>query len=463
MLVIGVIGSIAISLFKNIKPEINIAFACAVLLGSIYLTASDRLNEGITLFGGVLTTPSVAGYYKIFISCSALVTLLLTLTVKRHNKISEHVTLILTMVFGGNLLVMSNHMLMIFLSIELISIPSYLLTGFKFSKTSAEGSLKYFLYGAAASAFMLYGFTMLYGVTGSLVVNETISSGSQNTMMVITGAAMVFGGFLFKLAAAPMHFWAPDIYESAPTPVTALLSTAPKIAVIAVIVKLAPAFAAVRGIDTQHALAFISILSIIVGNFGALAQHNPKRMMAYSSIAQSGFMLIGIVAAPAAGMDFLLFYVAAYVVSNLLVFSMLVYFEHNGVNSVMEFSGTGFTHFFPSVFLLIGLISLTGLPPTAGFTAKLFIFSALWEAFEHSGETILLILFIVGLLNTVVSLFYYLKIPYYSFLKAGETPEKQNIITIPNLLAAVMVLMLLGWFFIPGILMRWINTVTFAY
>jgi len=465
MIIIGLIASITLSFFRKVKPEIPLLFGAAVSLLCVYLIIDDW-DHGTALFGGMLENSSFAGYFKVFVSMSALVTFLLTLAAKQQlNKTSEYVTLVLAIVLGGNLLVMSNHMLLIFLSIELISIPSYILAGFTFSKPSSEGSLKYFLYGAVASATMLYGFTLIYGFTGSLLFSSTmVFPVIENPLVALVGCFMIFSGLFFKLAAAPMHFWAPDVYESAPTPVVALLSTAPKLAVIPVVLKITTAFENSPGIISSHDLvAIVSILSITVGNFGALTQQNPKRMMAYSSIAQSGFMLIGIVSAGTAGPSFLLFYAAIYTISNFLVFAYLVYFEHNGISTVTGFSGSGFRHFFASLLLLIGLISLTGLPPTAGFTAKLFIFSALWETVQQSGNNLLMILFVAGLMNTVVSLFYYLKIPYYSFLKHGQTIEKQNFITLLNLLGLLLVLVILGCFFIPGILMGWINKVTFVF
>jgi NADH-quinone oxidoreductase subunit N len=184
--------------------------------------------------------------------------------------------------------------------------------------------------------------------------------------------------------------------------------------------------------------------------------------MAYSSIAQAGFLLIGVVAFLPQGIHFMLFYATVYVVMNFLVFIYLQYFEKNGFVTIAEFEGIGKTFLWPCVFLLIGFVSLTGLPPTGGFTAKLFIFSSLWDAYQLSGKNILLWLLIFGLLNTVVSLFYYLRIPYYAFIKNRSINITTNILAFENLFGFVLVLLILLFFFSPGLLMGWINKITFV-
>jgi len=184
--------------------------------------------------------------------------------------------------------------------------------------------------------------------------------------------------------------------------------------------------------------------------------------MAYSSIAQSGFLLAGVAAFLPQGVHFMLFYATVYMFVNFLVFVYLQYFESYGFSSLESFSGAGRTHVWPSILILIGFVSLTGLPPTAGFTAKFFVFSSLWEAYHLSGKNILLWLLIFGLLNTVVSLFYYLRIPYYTFIKEAESGTKTNFLAFENLLGFVLVLLVFVLFFYPGLLMGWINKINFV-
>ena len=184
--------------------------------------------------------------------------------------------------------------------------------------------------------------------------------------------------------------------------------------------------------------------------------------MAYSSIAQSGFLLVGVGAFIPTGIDFMLFYATVYLLTNFLVFIYLQYFDSMGFESMESFAGVGKTFVWPCVCLLTGLIALTGLPPTAGFTAKFFIFSSVWESYQLSGKAILLWLLVFGLLNTVVSLFYYLKIPFYAFIKNGKPPKKGNNLTFENFFGTGLVLLILLLFFKPDLLMRWINKINFV-
>jgi NADH-quinone oxidoreductase subunit N len=275
---------------------------------------------------------------------------------------------------------------------------------------------------------------------------------------------MALVGFLYKMAAAPLHPWAPDVYEAAPMPIVAFFSVVPKLAGLGVLTKFALAinlFGQSKH-DWQFLLAFVAILSLTVGNFSALWQKRPKRLMAYSSIAQSGFLLVGVAAFISSGIHFMLFYASVYMIVNFLVFFYLQYFESIGIETLESFAGVGKKLLMPSVFLLVGFIALTGLPPTAGFTAKLFIFSALWESYQSSDKSILLWLFIFGLINTVISLFYYLRIPFYALVKSGAFDLKANNPTFENFLGAGLVLIILILFFNPDLLMRWINKINFV-
>jgi NADH-quinone oxidoreductase subunit N len=344
---------------------------------------------------------------------------------------------------------------------------SYVLAGFSFTRQGAEGSLKYFLFGAVASAVMLYGLSLLYGFTGTLdFSSETFSAAlqQQQTPLVFAAGLMVLAGFLYKLAAAPVHPWAPDVYEGAPMPVVAFFSVVPKLAAVGALLKFVLVLNAYghSAFDWQGVLAVVAIITLTVGNFSALWQKNPKRLMAYSSIAQSGFLLVGVVAFLPQGMQFMLFYATVYVIMNFLVFIYLQSFENIGLETIASYQGLGRQRVWPMVFLLVGMVALTGLPPTAGFTGKLFIFSALWEAYALSGKPVLLWLLVMGLLNTVVSLFYYLRIPYFAFIKNGESTTSTNNLAFENLFGLLLVLLLLVLFFSPGLLMGWINKITFV-
>ncbi|SKC78473.1 NADH-quinone oxidoreductase subunit N [Ohtaekwangia koreensis] len=467
------IGILLVIIVGLVKKEHAIPTLLSLLIFSfsfLFIIADWKaLTEPISLFQGMLRQDTFSLYLRGLTDIAGILTVLMSWRNQgAQRNLSEYYALIIAAVLGTHLLVMSTNLLMVFLSLELISISSYVLTGFLFDKKGAEGSLKYFLFGSVASAVMLYGLSMFYGFTGTLDFTSEVFFTklypNQTPLFFIAGL-MTVSGFLYKIAAAPLHPWAPDVYEAAPMPIIAFFSVVPKLAGIGVLTRFIMAInlGGSASYDWQFVLGIVAILSLTVGNFSALMQKNPKRLMAYSSIAQAGFLLIGVIAFLPQGIQFMLFYATVYVVMNFLVFIYLQYFEKNGFVSIAEYSGIGKTFLWPSIFLLIALISLTGLPPTAGFTAKLFIFSSLWEAYQLTGKNILVWLLIFGLLNTVVSLFYYLRIPYYAFIKNRESELKTNILAFENLFGFVLVLLILLFFFSPGLLMGWINKITFVF
>lgn len=466
----GILFVIGIGLVK--KDNLSLLTLASFILFSISLLY-HAINWSLysvptPIFSGMLRSDDFSAYMKMLFDIAGLFTVLMTWrNQKKQAHLAEYYALLIAIVLGAHLLVMSMNLIMVFISLELISISSYVLTGFSFSKNGAEGSLKYFVFGSVASAIMLYGFSMLYGFTGTLdfsspeFVNKLLG---LDSVLFFIAALMALAGFFYKIAAAPLHPWAPDVYEAAPMPVVAFFSVVPKLAGIGILTKftLALNIFGQSSFDWQFVLCLVAIFSLTVGNFSALWQKRPKRLMAYSSIAQSGFLLVGLTAFLQQGVHFMLFYASVYLLVNFLVFMYLQYFESLGLDALESFSGTGKTHLWPSVFILIGLIALTGLPPTAGFTAKLFIFTSVWEAYELSGNTILLWLLVFGLLNTVVSLFYYMRIPYYAFIKDGHSIAKTNIFIFENYFGLVLVLMVLILFFNPGLLMGWINKINFV-
>jgi NADH-quinone oxidoreductase subunit N len=327
--------------------------------------------------------------------------------------------------------------------------------------------MKYFLFGSVASAIMLYGFTILYGFTGTLDFSSPTFFGQlidNSSPLLLVAGLMALCGFLFKMSAAPMHPWAPDVYQAAPIPIIAFLSVAPKLASVGILTKflLALHLFGQGEYDWQLIAAAIAMLTITVGNLSALWQKNPKRMMAYSSIAQSGFLLVGVAAFLPQGIQFMLFYAAVYLLMNFAVFVYLSWFEKQGMSGMDTFAGRGPGFLWAAIGITIALVALTGLPPTAGFTAKLFIFSSLWDAYETTRKSLLLWLLIFGLINTVISLFYYLRIPYAAFIKAGARPETQKKPGFENLLGFILVLLIVTIFFVPGLLMGLINRINFV-
>ncbi|HTF19459.1 MAG TPA: NADH-quinone oxidoreductase subunit N [Chryseolinea sp.] len=469
ILVAGIVVVLLAGLFRACKPVLSLITIIIVALTLTLCWQQLSMINHTALFGGMLRHDTFGTYLKVLFDLATLLALWLSWANKKlTSRVSEYYTIIMGTLLGAHLLAMSVNFVMVFISLELISLGSYVLTGYAFSRIGAEGSFKYFVFGSVASAIMLYGFSMLYGIAGTLTFDTadfTTKLAAKSGPLMYWSSLMALAGFLFKIAAAPMHPWAPDVYEAAPMPVVGYFSVVPKLAGLAVLIRFTealPESGADALLNWQNVLAAVAIFSITIGNFSALWQKNPKRLMAYSSIAQTGFLLIGVVAVDNEGVRLALFYATVYLLANFLVFIYLQFFESQEINSLESFSGVGKSTLVQSIFLLVGLITLTGLPPTGGFTSKLFIFSALWEAYGASGKPILLWLLIFGLLNTVVSLFYYIRIPYYAFIRPGSRSLDSNLFAIENLFGLVIVVVILGLFFNPGVLMGWINKINFA-
>jgi NADH-quinone oxidoreductase subunit N len=473
ILSLGILAIIFVGLLnRNKKSGVTSGTAFLFLISSLSYTIVYWFSYSTphVLFEGMLRADDFSAFFKILFDIGGILTIVMSMKsdeLKSNRFNSEYFALILSSVLGAQLLAMSMNLVMVFLSLEMLSISSYVLAGFSLTKKGAEGSLKYFLFGSVASAIMLYGFSILFGITGTLDFssqNFTDNLLNNQAPLVLIAGLMSIGGFLYKVAAAPMHPWAPDVYEAAPMPVVAFLSVVPKLAGIAVLAKftLALNLFGQSNFDWQIIVSVIAMLSIGIGNFSALWQNNPKRMMAYSSIAQAGFLLIGVVCFSVQGIQFMMFYASIYLLSNFAVFICLQVFEKHAVHSIPSFSGLGKSNVMVGVLLLLGFIALTGIPPTAGFTAKLFIFTSLWSAYEQTGKDILVWLLVFGLINTVVSLFYYLKIPYYAFLKIDPTLPAVKKTQIENYLALILVLLVLLLFIRPDLLMSWLNRINFV-
>ena len=456
------------SLFKRLPAAAFHLAALITFISSFIATLVSWPQEPVSLFGGMVLSDGFSAYLKLLVDVSGAMTVLMSWRNRSIQNLPEYYALIVTVVLGAHLLIMSTNLLMVFISLELISISSYVLTAFSFSPAGAEGGQKYFLFGSVASAVMLYGFTFLYGMSGTLDFTSAqfarMIVESQSILFAVAGS-MALAGFLYKMAAAPLHPWAPDVYEAAPMPVVAFFSVVPKLAGTGIFVKfvLALNLFGQSTLGWQYIVCVVAMLSLGVGNFSALWQKRPKRLMAYSSIAQSGFLLVGVAAFIPSGISFMLFYATIYMLVNFLVFINLQLFEARGIHTIESFSGVGKSHVWPSIGLLVGFIALTGLPPTAGFTAKLLVFSTLWESYQISKQPALLWLLVFGLLNTVVALFYYLRIPFFAFVKTGQNHLKTDHQTFENIFSVCLVLLVILLFFNPNLLMGWINKINFVF
>jgi NADH-quinone oxidoreductase subunit N len=412
------------------------------------------------LFGRMMILDSKAITFKFLILITTIF-VLGHIYVTEKSFVGEFYALLISMVLGLCLMTMSVNLLMIYLSIEIVSISSYILTAIEKSKKGLESGLKYILFGATSSAVMLYGMSLLYGMTGTLdITSPDFSRGLTQIDIVVSTVAIVLtiSGFLFKVSAAPFHIWTPDVYESAPTSVVAFFSVAPKIAGFLVAIRF---YSAIPD-QLQNITAVLALASITFGNFSALWQTDAKRMLAYSTIAHTGFILIGLVSMSQLGMNAIVFYLVIMLFTNLAAF-LLIDFVQLSVRSeqlsvknnqqerllslITNFKGLGRVNPFYGIMMLIVMISLAGLPPTAGFLAKLNIFTALWESYQTTHESIMLWLFIFGLLNTAVSLFFYLKIPFMMFFKEPLENQHFELNSKQYFLAIILVLPILILFF----------------
>jgi NADH-quinone oxidoreductase subunit N len=466
-------SAILITLFVGLfvtknKHIILKSISLLVYAAALVLVAQQEIDNPVSLFGNMLRADNFSNYFKMLFLTGGLLTVWISQE-QKEKKSTEYFILIQAVVTGSCLLAMSMNFIMVVLSIELISLSSYMLSGFGFDKKSAEGSLKYFLFGTVATACMIYGMSLLYSLSGTLdFSSETFLKNllENKTPLLLVGGILTLAGLLFKISAVPFHLWAPDVYEATPTPIVAFFAVVPKLAGLAIITRftLAINLFGQSGFNWQLIIAVIAAMSILVGNLSALAQKNPKRLLAFSSVAQAGFMLLGIVSFSTEGIQFTMFYAAVFLLMNFLVFIALNQIESAwGAHLIPAFAGTGKIFLIPALTMLVGLIALTGLPPTAGFTAKLLIFSSLWASYEQSGSLILLFVFIVGLLNTVISLFFYLKIPYYQFIKEKKRDATGLRISFAeNLLTILLAIALFYLFLHPDGLMRWINRISFV-
>ncbi|UII26500.1 NADH-quinone oxidoreductase subunit N [Fulvivirga maritima] len=431
----------------------------------------STLESPLPLFNNMVKLSSVAVFWKIIFVLGAFITIAMGFGNKEFkDKSSEYYLLIFGILLGAHLLVMANNLLTVYLSIELLSITAYILTSFSFNAASKEAAIKYLLFGAAASGVMLFGMSWLYALTGTLTFDDVqFLDGliKAHALPFTLAAVMTLAGMLYKISAAPMHIWAPDVYTAAPTPVAAYFSIVPKLAGIGILMRwmMVINLFGDSPVNWTIVLAVIAMITIGIGNFSALWQNNVKRILAYSSIAHSGFLVAGLVAYSETAYKAILFYSFVYLLMNMAAFLFINHAEKEwGYTKVEDYKGLINVQPLLGVALVIVMIALTGLPPTGGFTGKFLIFSALWDSYVESGNDWSLYLLIFGLMNTVIALFYYLKLPYYIIFKNAEhKPENQLIFSLQNFLGFFLVVAILLSFFKPDSLMRIINSVSFAF
>jgi len=402
---------------KGLLCGIGIAGVAAALLAGFWL-GPERI-EG---FSGMIVHDAMGLFFTLTILGVALLTLLMATGYAEWEgtRNGEFYALLLLSTAGMLIMAKGTDLMTVFLGLETMSIPVYCLVGFHRNRmTSLEGALKYFLLGAFASGFFLYGIALIYFVTGTTKIAPLAARAGDLRLVAdpvfLAGIALLLVGFGFKVSLAPFHMWTPDAYEGAPTLVTAFMGAAVKAAAFAALIRVALlAFPAIAP-ATANVLWVLAVLTMTVGNFSALLQDNVKRMLAYSSIAHAGYILVGLVAAGVAGGQASLFYLLVYAFMNLGAFGvlMLVAQREDDGYDIRHFAGVGFRYPVLGALLSLFLISLAGIPPTAGFVGKFYLFSAAVKS-GYVG------LAVIGVLNSAVSVYYYLRLVVYMYMVPAE-------------------------------------------
>lgn len=374
-----------------------------------------------TLAGGVGPAVAFAGMYTRdaltdVLQTTALVTTLLALWlsseyVERTQFAGEYYALVLVAALGAMLMAASTDLIMLFLGLETLSIPLYVLAAFaRTDLRSQEAGLKYFLLGAFSTSFFLYGIALLFGASGSTNLGALAEHARAPEMIFQAGVALLTIGLAFKAAVVPFHFWAPDVYEGAPLPVTAYMSVIAKVGAFAAFLRVFVAALAPQASQWVPVLAAASVVTMILGNVAALRQTSIKRLLAYSSIAHAGFILTGVVAGRGAGASAVAFYLLAYTFMTLGAFAVVLMLQRRGeeADQIADLSGVAWRAPALGAAMALFMVSLAGLPPTAGFLAKFYVFTAVLDAGQVGVA-------VVGVLTSVVSAYYYLRVAYTMF------------------------------------------------
>ncbi len=415
-------------------------------------------SQGQLIFGGMLRSDWLGFAFNILFMFAAAITALFASDMQGVGQKGEFYVLMLISTLGMSLMASAADIIMLYLAIETTSIPMYILAGFiTHDDKSTESGFKYLLFGAAASTIMLYGFSLLYGFTGQTNMYQiavSIYSAAFPQVAIIGSLLLILVGFGFKISAFPFHFWAPDVYEGAPTPIAGFLSTASKAAGFVVVLRVLMAVFTPPSASPNWVtmLAIVSVLTMTVGNVLALVQKNIKRLLAYSSIAHAGYILIGVVAISQLGMTSVVFYLIAYLITNLAAFGIVMTFSQVvGSDEISAYSGLSRRKPWLALALMVAFLSLAGMPPLAGFVAKIFVFAAavkvglVWLAF-------------VGVINSIVGLYYYLTVLKVVYLFRSDDEGKP--LAISRTYALALTILILGIILVGTLFGPWFRIST---
>jgi NADH-quinone oxidoreductase subunit N len=401
----------------------------------------------LTTFGGSFIVDDFARFLKIVSLIGSVATLVLSreFLADPSRRIFEYSILVLLSTLGMMVLISAGDLIALYLGLELMSLSLYVVAASnRDNAKSTEAGLKYFVLGALSSGMLLYGASLVYGFTGTISFAGIAAGAKTGSIGIVFGLVFVLAGLCFKVSAVPFHMWTPDVYEGAPTPVTAFFASAPKVAAMAVFTR--ATLTAFPGIVTQwqQIVVFVSIASMALGSFAAIGQTNIKRLMAYSSIGHMGFTLVGLAAGTAEGAQGVLVYLAIYVAMTLGSFAIIIAMKRNGqaVEQISDFSGLSRTNPVLAFFFAMFLFSLAGVPPLAGFFAKWFVFVAAIHAN-------LFTLAVIGVVTSVVGAFYYLSIVKVMYFDEPLAPLDPMRVELRTVLAVTGVFNIL-FFVLPG-------------
>lgn len=461
-LTVSILALIIIDLFLKREQKSIIAYlAAAVSLIAGFLAYQQFTLPAASLFRGMLVLDSFAIFFKILAAFSSAIVVFISLD--KFRETAEYFILLLIVTLGMFIMPAVNDILMIILGMEIVGLMSYVLAGIhKTNLKSTEAALKYMIYGAVSTGIMAFGFSLVYGLTGHTNLYDIqmiLASGHVNTVVMFIAFMMILAGLGYKIAMVPFHFWVPDVYEGAPTPVTAFLSVGPKAAGFALFIRFlvtvishpssgaAGSFVQNVHIQAPLLLAVLAVLTMTLGNFSALNQKNLKRMLGYSAIAHVGYMVMALVVFNKDAFGAIMFYMIVYLFMNFGAFWIVESLSSKlGGEDIEQYKGLGYRDSFTAVSMAVFMFSLTGLPPLAGFVGKVYLFSAVIK----QGW---LILALIGILNSVVSLFYYISVVKAMFLKQEDDPQPLQTGLYHKIMVAVLVVptLVLGLYWSPVI------------
>jgi NADH-quinone oxidoreductase subunit N len=408
VLAVGAMALLMVGAYRGVRTTgliVVLALVLLVIVGVLELMLPAGKQ---TTFNGSFIVDDFARFLKILALIGSAATLILSteFLAEPSRRIFEYAILVLLSTLGMMILISAGDLIVLYLGLELMSLALYVVAASdRDDLKSTEAGLKYFVLGALSSGMLLYGASLIYGFTGTVSFAGIAVAAKAGSIGLVFGIVFLLAGLCFKVSAVPFHMWTPDVYEGAPTPVTAFFASAPKVAALAVFTRVA--LTAFPGIvpQWQQIVVFVSIASMALGSFAAIGQTNIKRLMAYSSIGHMGFALVGLAAGTAEGAQGVLVYVAIYVAMTLGSFSVILAMKRNGqhVEKISDFSGLSRTNPMLAFFFAMLLFSLAGVPPLAGFFGKFYVFVAAMKAG-------LFTLSVIGVLTSVIGAYYYLRV-----------------------------------------------------